>query len=258
MEEVSCKRGSVIFNEGDPGASMYVVLSGKVKIVKKARGVDKTLAVFGPGDFFGEMAIISGKTRSASAVAEEDCRLQVLERHDFLNMVQCNRKEDRMTLSVMEKLCDRLRDTDLQIENLLIGDHLNRVADALAQMKAGVSVGDVAGRVGLTKERVGGIVAKLAAAGGVSAAGERIESLNEEKLRKYRDILTQIVDLRGEDDTLRIHRLLKSARPGTWLSILGDSSALESQTRKMAESMGYRVIESVATGDGEWQATVEV
>ena len=165
MEEASYKSGTVIFSEGDPGASMYVVLSGKVKIVKKARGVDKTLAVFGPGDFFGEMAIISGKPRSASAVAEEDCRLQVLERPDFLSMVQCNRKEDRMTLSVMEKLCDRLRDTDLQIENLLIGDHLNRVADALAQMKPGVSVGDVAGRVGLPQGAGRGIVAKLAAAG---------------------------------------------------------------------------------------------
>jgi CRP-like cAMP-binding protein len=59
--------GTVLVREGEPGKEMYVIQSGKVRISKKVREVEKVLAVLGPGEFFGEMAIISNKPRNASA-----------------------------------------------------------------------------------------------------------------------------------------------------------------------------------------------
>ncbi len=257
-EEIACRKGDVIFSDGDSGDTMYIVLAGRVKILKQAKGVKKTLALLGEGEFFGEMGVVSGKPRSATAVAEEDCRLQVLGRGDFLRMVQCDRREDRKALSVIEKLCDRLRDTDMQIGNLLIADHINRVADALCRAEIGSTAEDMAGIVGLPKERVREVLRKLEAAGAVSMTARGFSMVDPGKVRTYRDVKTQIVDTRGEDDALRVHRMLKTARHGTWFVLLGDSGALREQVEKLAETLGCRVIESVLSGDGEWQMTVEL
>ncbi len=258
MEEKDYKTGSVVFREGDAGSAMYIVKSGKVKIVKKGKEVEKTLAVFGPGEFFGEMAIITGNLRSASAVVEENARLQTMSRQDFLGMIQCQRKEDSLAMGVIEKLCNRLQETDRQIENLLIGDHLNRVADALSGADSGLTVGDLAGRMGLHGDRVRDVLRKLEAAGVLSTEDGRIKAIDRKKLDRYRETQTRVVDVRGEDDTLRTHRLLKSAGKGTWLAIITDSSALEGQIRRLSESAGHKVLDSVAVGQGEWQVTVEI
>src|SRR5437773_1238057 len=58
-------KGTVLFSEGQPGKEMFVLQSGKVAISKKVRDVEKVLATLGPGEFFGEMAIISNKPRNA-------------------------------------------------------------------------------------------------------------------------------------------------------------------------------------------------
>ena len=65
--------GTVLFREGDRGEEMFILQSGKVKISKKIRGVEKTLATLEKGEFFGEMAILNDKPRSASAETIEDC-----------------------------------------------------------------------------------------------------------------------------------------------------------------------------------------
>ena len=256
MEIQHFKQGSVIFNENDPGTTMFLIRSGKVKVMKKVRGVEKTLAVFGPGEFFGEMAVITGKPRSATAIAQEDSQLQVLDREAFLKMVQSDPQE-RMPLMVLEKLCERLRATDQQIENLLIGDHLNRVADALIRTESALTPGELAESVGLPKDRVQGLLKKLEAAGVVSLAGGRIQVVDSRRLENYREMQTQVVDARGEIDTLRIHKHLKSTKPGTWLVILVDTHDFAEETRRLAESRGCRVLEALATGEGEWQVTVE-
>ena len=58
---------TALFQEGDRGEEMYIIQSGKVKISKRIRGVEKTLATLEKGEFFGEMAILNDKPRSATA-----------------------------------------------------------------------------------------------------------------------------------------------------------------------------------------------
>lgn len=117
-------RGTVLFREGEPGKEMYVLQSGKVAISKKVRDVEKVLAILGPGEFFGEMAIISNKPRNASATVEEDARLLVIDPRTFEAMIRGN---SEISVRMIKKLAERLSDADAQIENLLLSDPNSRI-----------------------------------------------------------------------------------------------------------------------------------
>ena len=117
-------RGTVLFREGEPGKEMFVLQSGKVAISKKVRDVEKVLAILGPGEFFGEMAIISNKPRNASAVIEDDARLLVIDPKTFEGMIRGN---SEIPVRMIKKLAERLSDADSQIENLLLSDPASRV-----------------------------------------------------------------------------------------------------------------------------------
>ncbi|HST53475.1 MAG TPA: DUF1003 domain-containing protein [Pyrinomonadaceae bacterium] len=102
--------GSPIFRAGDAGDAMYLIESGRVRIhIIDADGDDVTLVELARGDFFGEMAIIDGKPRSASATVSEDARLAVLQRDDFLAFV---RKNPDVALKMLAAITNRLRRTD--------------------------------------------------------------------------------------------------------------------------------------------------
>ncbi|MFW6139446.1 MAG: cyclic nucleotide-binding domain-containing protein, partial [Spirochaetota bacterium] len=72
--------GRVIFKEGEPGETMYIIQKGRVKITKRVNDIDKILTVLQKGDFFGEMAIIRQTTRSATATAIDTCELLAFNR----------------------------------------------------------------------------------------------------------------------------------------------------------------------------------
>jgi len=99
-----------IFRYGDPGDAMYLIDVGKVRIsITDADGADVTLTELGPGDFFGDMAMLDGHGRSANATAIEDARLAKLTRDDFLTFMQ---SDSRVTLELLTALTQRLRRTD--------------------------------------------------------------------------------------------------------------------------------------------------
>lgn len=99
-----------LFRQGDKGDAMYLIESGRVRI--SLRDDDKqevTLAELAQGDFFGEMAIIDGRQRSADAHVVEDARLAILSRDAFLSFVRTN---PDVALEMLSALTDRLRRTD--------------------------------------------------------------------------------------------------------------------------------------------------
>jgi len=103
-------RSATIFRNGDPGDAMYLIDVGKVRIsITDADGALVTLAELGPGDFFGEMAMLDGQGRSANAIAIDDARLAKLTRDDFLSFM---RSDPRITLELLTALTQRLRRTD--------------------------------------------------------------------------------------------------------------------------------------------------
>lgn len=104
------RSGTELFHHGDTGDAMYLIETGRVRIhVIDTTGHDVTLAELAGGDFFGEMALLDGKPRSADATVLEDSRLAILEREDFLSFV---RENPDVALEMLSAVTDRLRRTD--------------------------------------------------------------------------------------------------------------------------------------------------
>ena len=103
-------QGQPIFRAGESGDALYLIENGRVRIsVEDAEGDEVTLAELAQGDFFGEMAILDGKPRSADATTLADTRLAVLSREDFIAFVQRN---PNVALEMLAALTTRLRQTD--------------------------------------------------------------------------------------------------------------------------------------------------
>jgi CRP-like cAMP-binding protein len=107
--------GEVIFHKGDPGISMMSIVEGRVKIsVASPDGKEAVLAVLGPGEVLGEMAIIEDKDRSADATALDACELLVLQKRDFIPFLERN---PAICIRLLRILCERLRRTSELIED---------------------------------------------------------------------------------------------------------------------------------------------
>jgi diguanylate cyclase (GGDEF)-like protein len=88
LERRHIKNGQTVFEEGDPGEDMYILLSGKLSAyVSQSDGTQRWMFEIKPGDFFGEMSIIAGETRSATLTAKEETDIMVLQGIDFYRIV---------------------------------------------------------------------------------------------------------------------------------------------------------------------------
>ena len=131
----SVPHGTNIFAKGDPGSSLFAICQGIVKItVPSVDGHDAVFNVMGKGDIFGEIALLDGRPRTADAVAITDCELFVIERRDFLPLV---RDEPEIALKLIEILCDRLRRTTEQVENLMFLHLPGRLAKTFLRLSNG-------------------------------------------------------------------------------------------------------------------------
>lgn len=126
----TCAPGEVLFREGEPGELMYVLQSGSVRITKSVKGEEKTLAILGPGEFFGEMAILNAKPRTATAVVEEQARVLVLGGRTFEQMVVSNAE---IAVRLIKKLARRLDSANELIEVLMHRDPKARVILGLSR-----------------------------------------------------------------------------------------------------------------------------
>ncbi len=113
-----CNAGEIIFSEGDPGDSLYIVVEGSVEIWKDYNHPEADLlSVYGPGQLFGELALIDDSPRSATVVARQDCRLLSISRHDFEIITRSN----PISKSIMKSLSQIIRKrTDTFIQGLHI------------------------------------------------------------------------------------------------------------------------------------------
>jgi len=110
LESLDAKAGAVLCRTGDVGDAMYLIEEGKVCICVRAKdGHEVTLTELESGDFFGEMALLERKPRSADARVAEDARLAVLSREHFLSFVRSN---PNVALEMLTALANRLRHTD--------------------------------------------------------------------------------------------------------------------------------------------------
>ncbi len=122
--------GEVLFKEGEPGDRMFVIQAGAVKITKAMAGESKVLAVLGPGEFLGEMAILNGKPRTATATVVEAARCLLIDARTLEAMVA---KNAEIALRLIKKLARRLDSADTLIEILMHTDPKARVMLALSR-----------------------------------------------------------------------------------------------------------------------------
>jgi CRP-like cAMP-binding protein len=157
--------GTTIYHEGDPGDALYVVVEGRVRISRiSGAGNEATLALMGPGDCHGELALFDGRPRSATATATTVTRTFVVSRDDFVNWV---RERPAASLALLETLSLRLRRTDETVTDLVFLDLPHRLAKHLLTLAASlpeadprkkqriqVTQGELASMLGVSRESV--------------------------------------------------------------------------------------------------------
>jgi CRP/FNR family transcriptional regulator len=137
------RKNQVIFLEEETGNYMYIILSGKVKVTKStAAGKETILAIHQAGDFFGEMALLDGKTSPATVSAMEDSKVATIYHHDFQRLLMANEKVVRQIIRV---LCSRLRQVWAQVQNLSYGTADDRIRAGILQLSRKHGVQDARG-----------------------------------------------------------------------------------------------------------------
>jgi CRP/FNR family transcriptional regulator, cyclic AMP receptor protein len=128
-KHITLKRGANIFSKGDPGNSLFAVISGTVKIsISSPDGRNAILNLINAGETFGEMSVLDGQPRSTDAIANTNCELYVIDRREFLPFV---RSQPELAMKFIELLCTRLRWTSDQVEQVILQDLPGRLASAL-------------------------------------------------------------------------------------------------------------------------------
>jgi CRP/FNR family transcriptional regulator, cyclic AMP receptor protein len=164
------RAGHVLFREGERGEDMYVIQSGLVQILKRVGGEQRPLATFGRGEFLGEMAILNGKPRTATAVVLEDAKCLVI---DAMTLEQMIANNAEIALRLVKKLARRLDSADEMIQILLNPDPKARVLHGLKRhaesfgeetglgIRVRVSRADLAREVGVDLAQVDDVLARL-------------------------------------------------------------------------------------------------
>jgi CRP-like cAMP-binding protein len=190
-------QGTVLFHDGEPGKEMYVVQQGRVNVSKRVGGVDKILASLGPGEFVGEMSILSNRPRSATATCAEPSKLLVIDAKTFEAMIRSNAE---IAVRMIKKLSDRLAEANEQIETLLFADGSSRVVHFLATAAEKTPRGpaghrieilpsELAARVGVKPEQAKDVLGKLVKSGIVAVQADGFLVPDVAKLRHFLEFL---------------------------------------------------------------------
>ena len=125
-------KNNLIIFEDDVGNSLFVIKKGRVKISRiAADGNEAILAILGEGDFFGELAVIDGLSRSASVTSIDDVELLMMRRADFMEIME---KVPKIAITLLKELAGRIRKSDHQIRSLSLMDAKGRVATTLIRL----------------------------------------------------------------------------------------------------------------------------
>ena len=194
-ERKKYEEGSTILREGDPGSAMFVVITGKVKVVRiDEEGNEVILAILGEGEFFGEMAILDGHTRSATVVTIDDSELFVLSQNDIIQLLH---DFPAIAISLLKEFAVRLRKANTQIKGLSLKDAAGKVAGVILRLadefgfftKGAVEITelpvqqDMASMAGTSRETVSRILQMFVEQGYVTVRGRKLVINDFEKFK---------------------------------------------------------------------------
>ena len=190
------KKGNIVVLEKEMGAALFVIISGKVKIVRTDEdGREVILSIFGPGEFFGEMSLLDGLARSASVVALTKAELFMIHRRDFLKLVN---EHPQVAISLLGELTTRLRKADTQIKSLSLKDASGRVANVILMLADDIGVfrkgkveidelplqQDMANMAGTSRETVSRMLHQFIREGHLQLEGNKLTMNDYEGFRK--------------------------------------------------------------------------
>jgi len=175
-------KNSTIIAAGDPTDAMYIVVSGRLKVVMSDKeGQEVILAILDQGEFFGEMGLIAQAPRSATVTTIEPCELLTITRADFTKCLQGNFD---LTMNVIRGLVKRLREADKKIGSLALMDVYGRVARLLLEMAETIdgqkvvtkklTKRDIAKMIGASREMVSRVMKELQTSGRIEVRAREI------------------------------------------------------------------------------------
>jgi len=184
--------GAVLCREGDKGDEMFVIHSGLVRITRQMGVSSKVLADLGPGEFFGEMSILTGDPRSATATVQEEAQVLIIKGETLEAMIKASTE---IAVRMVRRLAERLYDANAHIEALLLGDPTSRVARhlvTLGRRRGGalqVSAAELGPQLSLTTAQVEEGLQKVAQKGLITVEAGGVQIGDIERLQQYAEFL---------------------------------------------------------------------
>jgi|TARA_B100001079_G_C16387605_1_gene505203 CRP-like cAMP-binding protein len=196
MTKRSYQKNNMILMEDEFGDTFFIIASGSIKITRVSEdGREVILAMLGEGEFFGEMSLLDGETRSANAIAIEESDVLILKRHDFLLFLE---RFPRIAISLLTEMAGRIRKSDQQIESLSLSDAehrigitLIRMAEELGTIRQGkVEISnlpyqqDIANMAGTSRETVSRMMKILEDKGFIKRSGHSLSILDYSQFKR--------------------------------------------------------------------------
>ena len=178
----SFKKNTIIINEGDEASTFFIIITGAIKVfLSNEEGKEIIINAQGPGDHFGELALLDGAPRSASVITTEKSTIGVISKEDFHNVLSRNTD---LALNLIRELTRRVRFLSDNVRTLALMDVYGRVAKVLlgmAQEEDGKMVinnrptqQDIANHIGASREMVARILKDLSTGNYITIDGKRL------------------------------------------------------------------------------------
>ena len=192
LQQRSYPRSSFILRAGEETDALYIILSGRVKIlIPDEQGREVILAVMGPSEFFGEMGLLDDQSRSASVETLEACQMLRFSKSGF---VACLKNNFDLAMIIIRNLVKRLRAADRKIESLALIDVYGRVArllldqaeeiDGMWIVKQAPPKQEIARMIGASREMVSRVVKDLQERGYIRAEKRKVYLLDKISMAK--------------------------------------------------------------------------
>ena len=197
MRRRAYRRSEVVFHQGDPGQMLHLVYAGRLKVVAPSEGGEEAvLAIVGPGDLVGDLALLDGGPRSATVVALEPVETGILSRADFLALL---RRSPPVVDSLLATLAQTIRRLSEDVGDLMFLDLHGRLAkrlleladahgsatDGSIEIQVAFTEEELSGMIGATRPRVNKLLGYYEGRGAITRRGRRIVVLRPEMLRRW-------------------------------------------------------------------------
>lgn len=190
------RKDNMILVEEEAGQTMFILMSGQVKVSRISEdGREVILAVMGEGDFFGELSLLDGQSRSANVTVIKDAEMLLINRDDFLNLLN---EFPRIAIQLLRELASRMRKSDSQIKSLSLKNATGKVTGTIHRLAEDIgelqnnqvrienlpTQQDLANMAGTSRETISRVLQKLANDKYIVKEGAKLIITDYERFKK--------------------------------------------------------------------------